>query len=216
MRPRVSVPGTGRCGDWMIKVLLVEHEAQIKRLLRSAFEVKGYNVLEAETAVAGLRAAAMNNTDLIVLDLDVPDVEGAEVLDRIRSWSNVPVIVLSADADEQAKVRLFNLGADDYVVKPFGIAELLARSDAVLRRHVRSTNRDPVVRSGPLSIDLVSRAVTRNGKRVQLTRKEFALLRGLATHAGRVITHQQLMKEVWSGHAHNIQYLRILMRKLRQ
>ncbi len=200
----------------MIKVLLVEHEAQIKLLLRSGFELRGYTVLEAETAVAGLRTATMNSTDLIVLDLDVPDMEGAEVLDRIRSWSNVPVIVLSADADEQAKVRLFNLGADDYVVKPFGIAELLARSDAVLRRHVRGTNRDPVVRAGPLSIDLVSRAVSRNGKRVQLTRKEYALLHGLAAYAGRVVTHQQLMRDVWRNPAHNIQYLRILVRKLRQ
>jgi two-component system KDP operon response regulator KdpE len=110
---------------------------------------------------------------------------------------------------------LLRLGADDYVVKPFGISELLARSEAVLRRHLRSTNRDPVVKAGPLALDLVSRAVTLDGRRVQLTRKEYALLHGLATHVGLVVTHQQLIREIWGSHAGNIQYLRILVRKLR-
>jgi two-component system KDP operon response regulator KdpE len=173
-------------------------------------------VLEADTAAAGLRTATMSNVDLVLLDLNLPDLEGSEVLERIRSWSTVPVIVLSVHTDEHEKVRLFRLGADDYVVKPFGISELLARSDAALRRQVRSTNRDPVVRAGPLSVDLVSRMVMLDGKRVQLTRKEYALLHALATHAGLVVTHQQLMKEIWGGHGTNIQYLRILVRKLRQ
>jgi two-component system KDP operon response regulator KdpE len=158
----------------------------------------------------------MPAVDLIILDLNLPDLEGSEVLERIRSWSNIPIIVLSIHADEHEKVRLLRLGADDYVVKPFGISELLARSDAALRRQLRSTNRDPVVKAGPLSIDLVSRAVTLNGQRVQLTRKEYALLHGLATHVGLVVTHQQLIREIWGGHAGNIQYLRILVRKLRQ
>jgi two-component system KDP operon response regulator KdpE len=138
------------------------------------------------------------------------------VLERIRSWSNIPVIVLSIHSDEHEKVRLLRMGADDYVVKPFGIAELLARSDAALRRHLRSTNREPVVRAGPLAIDLVSRAVTLKGKRIQLTRKEYALLHGLATHVGLVVTHQPLIRDIWGAHAGNIQYLRILVRKLRQ
>jgi two-component system, OmpR family, KDP operon response regulator KdpE len=201
----------------MTKVLVVEHDAQTRHLLRARFELAGFSVLEAEDAAAGLKAAVMSRADLIILDVDLPDLPGSEVLERIRSWSNVPVIVLSIHADEHEKVRLLKLGADDYVVKPFGISELLARGDAALRRHLRSTNREPVVRAGPLSIDLVSRVVTLNGKRVQLTRKEYALLHALAAHVGLVVTHQQLIKEIWGGgQAGNIQYLRILVRKLRQ
>jgi two-component system KDP operon response regulator KdpE len=201
----------------MTKVLVIDDEAQIRRFLRAGFELHGFTVLEAENAAAGLKAATMTAVDLIILDLNLPDLEGSEVLERIRSWSNVPIIVLSIHADEHEKVRLLKLGADDYVVKPFGISELLARGDAALRRHLRSTNRDPVVRAGPLSIDLVSRVVTLNGKRVQLTRKEYALLHALASHVGLVVTHQQLIRDIWGGgHAGNIQYLRILVRKLRQ
>jgi two-component system KDP operon response regulator KdpE len=200
----------------MTKVLVIDDEAQIRRFLRAGFELHGYTVLEAENAAAGLKAATMSPVDLIILDLNLPDLEGSEVLERVRSWSNVPMIVLSIYSDEQEKVRLLRLGADDYVVKPFGIAELLARSEAALRRHLRSTNRDPVVRAGPLSIDLVSRMVTLQGNRVQLTRKEYTLLHALAAHVGLVVTHQQLIKEIWGGHDGNIQYLRILVRKLRQ
>ena len=146
----------------------------------------------------------------------MPDLEGSEVLERIRSWSNIPVIVLSIHSDEHEKVRLLRLGADDYVVKPFGISELLARCEAALRRHLRGSNKEPVVRAGPLSIDLVSRMVTLQGRRVQLTRKEQSLLHALATHAGLVVTHQHLIREIWGAHAGNVQYLRILVRKLRQ
>jgi two-component system, OmpR family, KDP operon response regulator KdpE len=200
----------------MTKVLVIDDEAQIRRFLRAGFELHGFTVIEAENAAAGLKAATMSAVDLIILDLNLPDLEGSEVLERIRSWSNIPVIVLSIHADEHEKVRLLRLGADDYVVKPFGISELLARSEAALRRHLRSTNREPVVKAGPLSIDLVSRVVTLEGKRVQLTRKEYTLLHALAMHAGLVMTHQQLLREIWGSHAGNIQYLRILVRKLRQ
>ena len=200
----------------MTKVLIIDDEAQIRRFLRAGFELHGFAVLEAENAAAGLRAATMDAPDVIILDLNLPDLEGSEVLERIRSWSNVPVIVLSIHADEHEKVRLLRLGADDYVVKPFGMSELLARSEAALRRHLRSTNKEPVVSAGPLSIDLVSRMVMLDGKRVQLTRKEYALLHALAAHVGLVVTHQQLIKEIWGGHAGNVQYLRILVRKLRQ
>jgi two-component system, OmpR family, KDP operon response regulator KdpE len=200
----------------MTKVLVIDDEAQIRRFLRAGFELNGFVVLEAENATVGLRTATMNAPNLIILDLNLPDIDGAEVLERIRSWSNVPVIVLSIQADEQQKVRLLRLGADDYVVKPFGIAELLARSEAALRRHLRGSNRNPVVKAGPLAIDLVSRVVTLTGKRVQITRKEYALLHTLASHAGLVVTHQQLIKEIWGTHDGNIQYLRILVRKLRQ
>jgi two-component system, OmpR family, KDP operon response regulator KdpE len=200
----------------MAKVLVIDDEAQIRRFLRAGFELHGFSVIEAQNATDGLKSATMSAIDLIILDLDLPDLEGSEVLERIRSWSNIPIIVLSIHADEHEKVRLLRLGADDYVVKPFGISELLARSDAALRRHLRSSNREPVVKAGQLAIDLVSRVVTLDGKRVQLTRKEYALLHGLAAHVGLVVTHQQLIREIWGGHAGNIQYLRILVRKLRQ
>lgn len=200
----------------MTKVLFIDDEASIRRFLRAGFELHGYTVLEAENGLAGLRAATFDKPDLIILDLNLPDVEGSEVLERLRSWSNVPIIILSIHSDEQEKVRLLKLGADDYVVKPFGIAELLARGEATLRRYVRSTDREPVVRTGPLSIDLVLRLVTLHGKRVPLTRKEYALLHALGSHAGLVVTHHQLIKQIWGDHAGNVQYLRILVRKLRQ
>jgi len=200
----------------MTNILVIDDEAQIRRFLRAGFELHGFTVLEAEDATSGLKAAIVSKPDLIILDLNLPDLEGSEVLERIRSWSNIPVIVLSIHSDEHEKVRLLRLGADDYVVKPFGISELLARCEAALRRHLRGSNKDPVVRAGPLSIDLVSRVITLQGRRVQLTRKEQALLHTLATHAGLVVTHQQLIGEIWGNHAGNIQYLRILVRKLRQ
>jgi two-component system, OmpR family, KDP operon response regulator KdpE len=201
----------------MTKVLIIDDEAQIRRFVRAGFELHGHTVIEAEDATSGLRAATMDKPDLIVLDLNLPDLDGSEVLERIRSWSNVPIIVLSIQADEQEKVRLLRMGADDYVVKPFGMSELLARGEAAVRRQLRNSNKEPIVRAGPLSIDLVSRVVTLNGKRVQLTRKEYFLLYTLATHVGLVVTHQQLIKEIWGGHASgHIQYLRILVRKLRQ
>jgi two-component system, OmpR family, KDP operon response regulator KdpE len=129
----------------------------------------------------------------------------------------VPVIVLSVESDEQEKVQLLRLGADDYVVKPFGIAELLARSEAALRRYFKSATENPVVTAGPLSIDLVGRTVLLNKSQIRLTRKEYRLLHILATHVGLVVTHDQLLKEIWSGNQRdNIQYLRILVRKLRQ
>jgi two-component system KDP operon response regulator KdpE len=198
-------------------VLVIDDEPQIRRFLRAGFELHGYSVREAENATEGLKSATLKPADLIILDLHLPDREGSEVLEQLRSWSNVPVIILSVEADEEEKVRLLRLGADDFVVKPFGIAELLARADAALRRYFKSKTEDPVVVAGPLSIDLVSRVVSVNKTRVQLTRKEYRLLHVLATHVGLVVTHQHLLKEIWgSNQMHNIQYLRILVRKLRQ
>ena len=198
-------------------VLVIDDEPQIRRFLRAGFELHGFSVREAENAAEGLKAATLNPPDLVILDLNLPDLEGSDVLERLRSWSNVPVIVLSIESDEEEKVRLLRAGADDYVVKPFGIAELLARSDAALRRYFKTKTEDPVVVAGPLSVDLVGRAVSVNKTRIQLTRKEYRLLHVLATHVGLVVTHQQLLKEIWgSNQMHNIQYLRILVRKLRQ
>jgi two-component system KDP operon response regulator KdpE len=198
-------------------VLLVEDEPKIRRFLRAGFEIHGFSVLEAENAADGLKAATFGAPDLIILDLALPDLHGTEVLERLRSWSNVPVIVLSVVSSEEEKVRLLQAGADDYVVKPFGMAELLARAEAALRRYFKTATENPVVVTGPLSIDLVSRTVSLNKQQIRLTRKEYRLLHILATHVGLVVTHDQLLKEIWTGNqGDNIQYLRILVRKLRQ
>jgi two-component system KDP operon response regulator KdpE len=198
-------------------VLLIEDEPKIRRFLRAGFEINGFAVLEAENAADGLKAATFNSPDLIILDLALPDLHGAEVLERLRSWSNVPIIILSVVSSEDEKVRLLQAGADDYVVKPFGMAELLARSEAALRRYYKTATENPIVLAGPLSIDLVARTVSLNMNQIRLTRKEYRLLHILATHVGLVVTHDQLLKEIWSGNQRdNIQYLRILVRKLRQ
>src|SRR4030088_538175 len=141
-------------------VLLIEDEPKIRRFIRAGFEIHGFSVLEAESAADGLKTATFNSPDLIVLDLALPDLHGTEVLERLRSWSNVPVIILSVLSSEDKKVRLLQAGADDYVVKPFGMAELLARSEAALRRYYKTANENPVVVAGPLSIDLVTRTVS--------------------------------------------------------
>jgi two-component system KDP operon response regulator KdpE len=198
-------------------VLLIDDEPKIRRFLRAGFELNGFDVLEAENATEALKIATFSPPDLIVLDLALPDLHGAEVLERIRAWSNIPIIILSVAAGEDDKVRLLQAGADDYVVKPFGMAELLARSEASLRRYFKSTTETPVVVAGPLSVDLVTRTVSLNHSRLHLTRKEYRLLHVLAMHVGLVVTHDQLLKEIWSGNQRdNIQYLRILVRKLRQ
>ncbi|HTB04610.1 MAG TPA: response regulator [Bradyrhizobium sp.] len=198
-------------------VLLIDDEPKIRRFLRAGFELQGFSVIEAENAADGLKAATFSAPDIIILDLALPDLHGTEVLDRLRSWSNVPVIVLSVVSGEDEKVRLLQAGADDYVVKPFGMAELLARSEAALRRYFKTATESPVVTAGALSIDLVARTVSLNSNQIRLTRKEYRLLHILATHVGLVVTHDQLLKEIWTGNQRdNIQYLRILVRKLRQ
>lgn len=198
-------------------VLVIDDEPKIRRFLRAGFELQGFSVHEAEDAGQGLKAATFNAPDLIVLDLDLPDLHGGEILERLRSWSNVPIIILSVESSEEQKVRLLKMGADDYVVKPFGIAELLARSEAALRRYFKSSTESSVVVVGPLSVDLVTRSVSLNGRLIRLTRKEYRLIHILATHVGLVVTHDQLLKDIWSGNQReNIQYLRILVRKLRQ
>jgi two-component system, OmpR family, KDP operon response regulator KdpE len=175
--------------------LLIDDEPKIRRFLRAGFELHGFSVLEAESGADGLKAATFGPPDLIILDLALPDLHGAEVLERLRSWSNVPVIILSVVANENEKVRLLQAGADDYVVKPFGMGELLARSDAALRRYFKSATENPVVVAGPLAVDLVGRTVSLNDNQIRLTRKEYRLLHILATHVGFVVTHDQLLEE---------------------
>lgn len=198
-------------------VLVVDDEAQIRRFLRAGFEMDGFSVQDADNGNDGIKNATMRPPDLVILDLALPDIDGSEVLTRLRTWSNVPVIVLSVRSNEDEKVKLLQMGADDYVTKPFGMAELLARSRAAIRRHTRNQSGDPVVNLGRLSIDLANRAVFIDGERLSLTRKEFRLLQILAQHAGNVVTHSQLLKEIWgAGHDQDSHYLRIFVRKLRQ
>jgi two-component system, OmpR family, KDP operon response regulator KdpE len=199
-------------------VLLIDHESRIRRFIRAGFELYGgFTIPEAADAAEGLRAATFDAPDLIILDLSLPDRPGSEVIELVRSWSNVPIIVLSAEANEEEKVRLLEAGADDYVLKPFGIAELIARSRAALRRYFKSAKENPVVTAGPLSIDLVNRTVLLNNNQIRLTRKQYRLLHVLATHLGLVVTHDRLLDDIWSGSVRkNIQYLRILVRDLRQ
>ena len=198
-------------------VLVVDDEVQIRRFLRAGLELDGFVVEDAETGADALKSVTLKQPDLAILDLGLPDMDGGDVLERLRSWSTVPLIVLSVRSNESEKVRLLESGADDYVVKPFGMAELLARAHAAMRRQVRATTGEPVVKAGPLTIDLAARFVTLNGTRVTLTPKEYRLLQLLAQHAGNVVTHQFLLKEVWgSPHLHDTHYLRIFVRKLRQ
>jgi two-component system KDP operon response regulator KdpE len=198
-------------------VLLVEDEPQMRRFLRAGFELEGFHVHEAETATAGVRLATLKPFDIVVVDLGLPDMDGKQVVERLRAWSTVPIIVLSVRSHEDEKVRVLDSGADDYVVKPFGMAELLARTRAAIRRRSPSDALQPVVRIGPLAIDLAHRHVEVDGRRVQLTPKEYRLIQILAQHAGKVVTHQHLLREIWgAAHLDASHYLRILVRKTRQ
>ena len=198
-------------------VLVVDDEIQIRRFLRTGFELNGFVVHEAGTGTEAIRAATLRPIDIVIVDLGLPDMDGSEVVERIRSWSTVPIIVLSVRSSEAQKVRLLEIGADDYVVKPFGIAELLARVRVALRRQSRAASGEPAVTVGPLTIDLAARVVTLNGARLALTPKEYRLLQVLAQHAGNVVTHQHLLKEVWGSiHMQDTHYLSIFVRKLRQ
>src|SRR6266571_1094036 len=170
--PRPSKPG-GPMTSAAPVVLVIYDEVQIRRFLRAGFELEQFSVLEAENAAAGLRIATLRPVDLIVVDLGLPDADGAAIVERVRSWSTVPIIILSVRSSEAEKVRLLELGADDYVVKPFGMAELLARARAALRRQSRGAAGRPVVRSGPLEIRLADRMALLDGARLALTRKEY-------------------------------------------
>jgi two-component system KDP operon response regulator KdpE len=197
--------------------LVVDDEIQIRRFLRAGFELEGIGVLEASTGAEATKIATLTPVDLVIVDLGLPDIDGAAIVERLRTWSTVPIIVLSVRSSEAEKVRLLELGADDYVVKPFGMAELLARARAALRRQLGATVGEPIVRVGPLVIDFSRRVVSREGAEVQLTVKEYNLLQILARHAGNVVTHQHLLREVWGpSHAHDGHYLRIFIRKIRR
>jgi len=198
-------------------VLVVDDEPPILRFLRTSLAAVGYRVVVAEDAAAALSAVVAEKPDVVILDLGLPDRSGFEVLTDIRKQSPVPIIVLSARSDERSKVEALDLGADDYVGKPFGMAELIARIRAALRHRFQTQGELPVFVSGDLSVDLVRRYVTRAGREVKLSPKEFELLRHLVGHAGKVLTHRHLLREVWGpAHADGVQYLRVFIRGLRQ
>ncbi|HEU5431970.1 MAG TPA: response regulator [Thermomicrobiales bacterium] len=197
------------------RILVVDDEPQIRRALRTALTGHGYDVELAETGELALAAIAANPPDLVLLDLVMPGVDGLEVLRETRGWSSVPIVVLSARGQEQDKVQALDLGADDYLTKPFGMAELLARVRAQLRR--RGAPAEPIVTAGDVTIDLARRLVTRNGQEVRLTPTEYDLLRCLAVDAGKVLTHRQLLTRVWGEHvADNSPELRVYINYLRR
>jgi two-component system KDP operon response regulator KdpE len=196
--------------------LIIDDEVQIRRLLRVVLEADGYRVLESETGEQGLSDIALRRPDVVLLDLGLPKIDGFAVLRRLREWSQIPVLVLTVRAGADEKVAALDAGADDYVTKPFDSPELLARLRAIQRRASGDKN-EPYFQAGHLAIDFNSRAVTVKGEEVKLTATEYALLKVLAQNAGKVVTHKQLLRDVWGPNAEEqSQYLRVYMTHLRK
>jgi two-component system KDP operon response regulator KdpE len=200
-------------------ILLIEDEPQMRRFLRTALGAQDYRLVEATTAREGLAQAASRNPDVILLDLGLPDRDGLEVTRELRGWSATPIIVLSARGREQDKVAALDLGADDYLTKPFGVEELLARIRVALRHAALppGAGPEPVFEAAGVRVDLVKREVRRDGREVHLTPTEYKLLALLIRHAGKVLTHRQMLKEVWgTSYADQSHYVRVYMAQLRQ
>jgi two-component system, OmpR family, KDP operon response regulator KdpE len=214
----VSEPPTEAAGEGAGRVVLVvEDEPQVLRFLRASLGTHGYRLVEATTGQQALVEAATRVPDLVLLDLGLPDVDGVDVARRLREWSAVPIIVLSARGQENDKIRALDAGADDYLTKPFGVGELLARMRVALRRaSLVAADGEAALETGELRVDLAARRVFVRGEEVRLTRTEFNLLATLARHAGKVLTHRQLLQEVWGpGSAGESHYLRVYMGQLR-
>lgn len=201
-----------------VNVVLIEDEKQIRRFVKAALEAEGVTVHEADTGQRGLIEAATRKPDLLIVDLGLPDTDGLEVIRELRGWTDLPVIVLSARSQESEKVAALDAGADDYLSKPFGVSELMARIRAHLRRRNHAGAAEtPNVRFGQIEVDLALRQVRRDGEPVHLTPLEYRLLSTLVRHAGRVLTHRQLLRDVWGpSHVESNHYLRIYMGHLRQ
>lgn len=199
------------------RILVIDDEPQLRRLLDITLRAEGHAAVLAENGQAGLDVLATHGADLVLLDLGLPDLDGIEVLTRLRQWTDTPVIVLTVRDDEAGKVRAFDRGANDYVTKPFGVPELMARIRAQLRARGRDATAAPVFDDGTLHIDLAKREVRMADRPVTLSRKEYALLALLLQHAGRIVTQPQLLRELWGPtHQQDTHYLRILVRKLRR
>ncbi len=198
------------------EILVIDDEVQIRRLLGVTLAGGGYRVREAESGALGLNEVAVQRPDAVILDLSLPDLGGLEVLRRLREWSQLPVLILSVRGEEADKIAALDAGADDYLTKPFGGGELLARLRVLLRRAQPGTE-PTIVRFGDVEVDFTSRTVAKAGAAVHLTGKEYALLRILLHHRGRVITHRQLLREVWGpSHEQDTHYLRVHMANLRK
>ena len=195
----------------------MEDEREIRRFVKSALEGEGYRVFEVDAVARGLIEASTRKPELIILDLGLPDGDGLDLIRAVRAWSGMPIVVLSARVDESDKVEALDLGANDYLSKPFGIAELLARVRAALRRQPQLSGAETKVEFGDISVDLAARRILKNGAEVHLTQREYRLLLTLLSHPGKVLTHRQLLREVWGPpyveHSH---YLRIYMGRLRR
>jgi two-component system KDP operon response regulator KdpE len=199
------------------KILIVDDEPQILRFLRASLPAHGYECVEASTGTEAIKSFAKERPDALILDLGLPDQDGFAVIQAIRASALTPIIVLSARNDVEGKVKALELGADDYVTKPFDMAELLARLKAALRHGLQAIGEAPVFRTGQLSVDLINRRVLLGDSEIHLSPKEYSLLRYLVGNAGKVVTHQQLLREVWGpAYLEDVQYLRVLMRQLRQ
>jgi two-component system KDP operon response regulator KdpE len=198
------------------RVLVVDDEPQIRKFLTISLGTQGYPVIEAARGEDGLRKCALENPGVVILDLGLPDLDGREVIARIREWSDVPIIVLSVRSQESEKVKALDAGANDYVQKPFGIAELLARIRVALRSRQSGAAEVSRIEVGPLTVDLLSRRVLADGEVVKLTRKEFDILKLLAQNAGRILTHQFILRTLWGpAQEHETHYLRIYIGHLR-
>ncbi len=199
-------------------LVVIEDDPQIRRFLRSGLSTEPFRIFEAETGRAGLVEAATRKPDLVILDLGLPDLDGVEVVSELRQWYTRPIIILSARSNEQEKIKALDAGADDYLTKPFGIGELLARIRAALRRAARDAGvaAENSIEFGEVRVDLAARRVQRAGSDVHLTPNEYRLLAALVRHAGKVCTHRQLLADVWGpSHVEHGHYLRIYMAQLR-
>jgi two-component system KDP operon response regulator KdpE len=200
-----------------LSALVIDDEIQIQRLLTIALEAAGYRVSLADAGQQGLQQVAYQRHDVIILDLGLPDMNGMLVLKQLREWTQTPIIVLTVQDGESEKVEALDMGADDYVTKPFNTAELLARLRAAIRRANQGKSDDPVFACGELKVDLSARRVTLKGEPVKLTAKEYALLRLFIVHSGKVLTHRQILRDVWGpSHENDTQYLRVYLMRLRE
>lgn len=201
----------------MKTILIIEDEPHIARFIKNALEEAQWQVHIAQTGQRGLIEAASRRPDLILLDLGLPDGDGLDIINDVRTWSSIPIIVLSARSDEQDKISALNQGADDYLIKPFSIGELLARVNAHLRRYQNNQDGSAIIQMGDITIDTSQRQVTKHGEIIHLTPIEYRLLTVLIRNSQRVLTHQQILNEVWGkGHQQQGHYVRVFMSNLRQ
>lgn len=201
----------------LVDVLVVEDDPAIRRFLRNTLQVNGYRVREVITGADALTALKAELPDLVVLDLGLPDMDGMNLIGRVRAFSPVPIVILSSRGDESGKVMALDLGADDYITKPFGIEEFMARIRTALRHRLATDGSPPIFRTGALSVDLIRRLVTVGDSEIKLSPKEYDILRELVIHAGKVLTHRHLLRAAWdSEHEVDVQYLRVYVRQLRQ